>query len=189
MNKTQAIRTVIEATSDEPVIFTTGYSSRIARHVADRPNHFYMTGSMGLAASIGTGIALSSGRRTVVVDGDGALAMNPGCLLTAGTFADLPLFHLVLDDGLYESTGGQSVPSRRVSFSALAEASGYADVWQVDDLTKFQELLRSKLITCRTPTFVHCSLTEREGSGPPPRVEGELAWYQSRFAAHLATQR
>lgn len=90
MNKTAVIRALIEATSTDPIIFTTGYSCRIARNVADRPNHFYMTGSMGLAASIGTGIALSTGRLVVVVDGDGALAMNPGCLLTAGALPTFP---------------------------------------------------------------------------------------------------
>lgn len=189
MNKTAAIRAVIEATFTEPVIFTTGYSSRIARNVKDRANHFYMTGSMGLAASIGTGIALSSGRRVVVIDGDGALAMNPGSLITAGAFAELPLFHIVLDDGLYESTGGQHVPSRRLNFTALAEAAGYADVHHVDDLTKFQELLQEKLTACARPTFVHCELTAREETGPPPRVEAELVQHQLRFAGHLASYR
>ncbi|WP_320068947.1 thiamine pyrophosphate-dependent enzyme [Micromonospora sp. RTGN7] len=189
MNKTAAVRAVIEATSAEPIIFTTGYSSRIAKHLANRPNHFYMTGSMGLAASIGTGIALSSGRRVVVVDGDGALAMNPGCLITAGAFVHLPLFHLVLDDGQYESTGGQEVPSRRVNFTGLAEAAGYSDVWHVDDLNKFRELLHSELPGCATPTFVHCELTERDEPGPPPRIEADLSQHQLGFSGHLASCR
>lgn len=188
MNKTAAIRALIEATSADPIIFTTGYSCRIARNVADRPNHFYMTGSMGLAASIGTGIAMSTGRLVVVVDGDGALTMNPGCLITAGALAHLPLFHLVLDDGRYESTGGQSVPSRRINFTALAEAAGYTDVWHVDDLSKFKELLHSELRTCATPTFVHCELTEQDEAGAPPRIEAELAQHQLRFSGHLAAR-
>ncbi|MEV0730596.1 thiamine pyrophosphate-dependent enzyme [Polymorphospora sp. NPDC050346] len=178
---------MIEATSVEPIIFTTGYSCRIARNVADRPNHFYMTGSMGLAASIGTGIAMSSGRRVVVVDGDGALTMNPGCLLTAGASAHLPILHLVLDDGLYESTGGQSVPSRRINFTALAEAAGYSDVWHVDDLGKLKDLLRSEVARCASPTFVHCELAERDTANPPPRVEADLTQHHLRFSRHLAS--
>ncbi|MEU1885866.1 thiamine pyrophosphate-dependent enzyme [Micromonospora sp. WMMD987] len=189
MNKTAAIRALIEATSADPIIFTTGYSCRIARNVSDRPNHFYMTGSMGLAASIGTGIALSTGRLVVVVDGDGALAMNPGCLLTAGALPHLPLLHLVLDDGRYASTGGQQVPSRRINFTALAEAAGYTGVWHVDDLSKFRELLHSEVRTCTSPTFVHCELTEEDEAGAPPRIDAELAQHQLRFSGHLTSPR
>ncbi|WP_433616719.1 thiamine pyrophosphate-dependent enzyme [Dactylosporangium sp. CA-139114] len=186
MNKTQAIRAAIEAAASEPMIFTTGYSCRIARSIADRPSHFYMTGSMGLAAALGTGIAMA-GRRVVVVDGDGALAMNPGCLLTAGAAPHLPLFHLLLDDGLYESTGGQAVPSRRVNYTALARAAGYGDVWHVDDLDKLTEMLQSEIPRCTSPTFVHCELTDRDESGPPPRIDAELVDHQQRFSQYLAS--
>lgn len=107
MNKVQAVGTVIERTPSRPVLFTTGYTCRIAKHIADRDNHFYMTGSMGLVSSIGVGIALSSGRSTVVVDGDGSLLMNPAGLITAGSMPHLPLLHVVMDDARYASTGGR----------------------------------------------------------------------------------
>jgi thiamine pyrophosphate-dependent acetolactate synthase large subunit-like protein len=69
-----------------------------------------MTGSMGLVASVGTGLALATGLVTVVVDGDGSLLMNPVGLIIAGA-AQVPLLHLVLDDGQYAWTGGQPVPA------------------------------------------------------------------------------
>src|SRR5260363_186197 len=99
MNKTVAIQQIILATTNQPIIFTTGYSCRIAAHLRHRPNHFYMTGSMGLA------VALATGLPTVVVDGDGSLLMNPASLIVAGAIPDLSLLHVVLDDGVYASTG------------------------------------------------------------------------------------
>jgi thiamine pyrophosphate-dependent acetolactate synthase large subunit-like protein len=144
-----------------------------------------MTGSMGLAASIGVGIALSSALPVVVVDGDGSLAMNPGCPLTAGAMPNIPLLHLVLDDGLYESTGGQGVPSQRVDFTALARAAGYREVSRADNLSTFGKLLKKLLEKCSTPTFVHCVLTSREMTEPPPRIETDLYQHHLRFSQHL----
>src|SRR5260363_465781 len=84
MSKSAALQQIILATTNQPIIFTTGYSCRIAAHLRHRPNHFYRTGSMGLAVSIGTGVALATGLPTVVVDGDGSLLMNPASLIVAG---------------------------------------------------------------------------------------------------------
>jgi sulfopyruvate decarboxylase subunit beta len=66
MDKADAISAVIDATPDTPVIFSTGYACRIANSIADRPNYFYMTGSMGLAANIGTGIAAAPSSLTAM---------------------------------------------------------------------------------------------------------------------------
>ncbi|MFY1633683.1 thiamine pyrophosphate-dependent enzyme [Solwaraspora sp. WMMB335] len=184
MNKTDAIATVIRETTDEPVIFTTGYSCRIARSIADRANHFYMTGSMGLAANIGIGVALASRRPVVVVDGDGSLTMNPSCLFTAGALPDLRLVHLVLDDRSYESTGGQAVPSERIRFGALALAAGYRDASQTGDVGGLSELLRAGL-RCAGPTFVHCTIDSIQGMTPPPRIEPDLRWLAMRFTEYV----
>jgi sulfopyruvate decarboxylase subunit beta len=86
---------------------------------------------------------------------------------------------------LYESTGGQDVPSQRVSFTALARAAGYQDVSRADNLSAFGELLEKGLEKCSTPTFVHCSLTSREMTEPPPRVEADLHQHHLRFSQHL----
>ncbi|MGW3123458.1 thiamine pyrophosphate-dependent enzyme [Streptomyces sp. NPDC001107] len=184
MNKKDAISTVIRATSEEPIIFTTGFSCRIARSIADRDNHFYMTGSMGLAADIGIGVALHSRLPVVVVDGDGSLAMNPSCLLTAGSLPDLHLLHLLLDDRSYESTGGQNVPCEHVDFSALAQAAGYAKVEHVDNVGDFEDALTSSL-TCSSPVFIHCALTSPGTTPPPPRIDMELDEVHHRFSSHL----
>lgn len=184
MNKTRAIDEVVRATASEPVIFTTGYSSRIAASIRDRPSHFYMTGSMGLAADIGIGVALSSDQHVVVVDGDGSLLMNPGCLLTAGAMRDLRLVHVVLDDGRYASTGGQEVPRGRVDFGELAAVAGYAVARSVTDPADLRAALTDGL-TRAAPTFIHCSL-EAADEKPPQRIDIALDEMFARFTFHLS---
>ncbi|WP_166677567.1 thiamine pyrophosphate-dependent enzyme [Amycolatopsis arida] len=184
MNKTDAIRAILAATTDEPTVFTTGYASRIACGLDDRPNHFYMTGSMGLASSIGMGIAQQTGRRTVVVDGDGSLLMNPVGLMTAGALDLLPMIHVVLDDGSYASTGGQSVPSGRADLCALAEACGYQRIHDVDGFDELRALVSAEVVSCASPVFIRCALRGPEAP-IPARVAADLGDHAQRFAATL----
>jgi sulfopyruvate decarboxylase subunit beta len=184
MNKTTAIRTVIEATTDHPIIFTTGYCCRIAKAIADRPSHFYMIGSMGLASSIGIGVALATGRTTVVVDGDGSLLMNPVGLITAGAADDLPLVHIVLDDGIYASTGGQRTPSRRTDLGGLAAAAGYPVVWGVDSGEDFAALVRSAIADCSAPVFIRCGLNAPD-EPIAGRIDYDLGLHARRFSDQL----
>jgi sulfopyruvate decarboxylase subunit beta len=184
MNKSEAVRAVIAATHAEPIVFTTGYASRIAYGIADRPSHFYMTGSMGLASSIGTGVAQVTGTTTIVVDGDGALLMNPVGLLLAGAMPELPLVHVVLDDGRYASTGGQEVPSTATDLAALARACGYRDVRLAEDASGLESLLRTEIAACTAPVFVHCVLADPD-EPVTARVGDDLGDHAERFGRHV----
>jgi sulfopyruvate decarboxylase subunit beta len=181
MRKTNAIQIVIDAAGDRPVVFTTGYICRIAKSLADRDRHFYMTGSMGLAADIGIGICLALNRTTVVVDGDGSLAMNPGCLLVAGAIPNLRLIHVVLDDSAYASTGGQSSPTQRLDFCALARSAGYAEACQVFTASALAHCLKARVSQCSGPILVHCSVSAGIAP-PPPRIDLSLAEHARRFS-------
>jgi sulfopyruvate decarboxylase subunit beta len=183
--KTQAITEIVNAARDNPLIFTTGYASRIGASVADRPRHFYMTGSMGLALSVGTGVADVTGRTTVVVDGDGSLLMNPVGLMSAGARSALPLIHVVLDDGQYASTGGQRTPGASVDLSGWARSSGFRFTRKVSNLADFQSVLRSCLETCTSPKFIHCALTGPDAS-PPARIAQRLPDHARRFTQAIA---
>lgn len=184
MNKTAAIQATIQSTTTEPIIFTTGYASRIARGLADRPNHFYMTGSMGLAGDIGAGLAHTSRLPVVVVDGDGGLAMNPGCLLTIGAWPGaLHLIHVALDDGVYDSTGGQAVPTRASSLEALARAAGYPQVSAANTVDQLRQAVTAALRRPE-PAFVHCPLTPTSAS-LPPRITQPLPEIARRLTAHV----
>ncbi|SEM34745.1 thiamine pyrophosphate-dependent enzyme [Streptacidiphilus jiangxiensis] len=186
MNKTAAVQRVIDVFTDEPIVFTTGYSCRIANHIADRANHFYMTGSMGLAASFGIGVALGTGRTAVVVDGDGSLTMNPVGLLVAGSLPELPLIHVVLDDGEYASTGGQRVPSARVDLGSWARDAGYRRSLFAVEADEFEAILRAEAADCRGPVFIHC-LLRGEDDPVPGRISVDLADHALAFASHIAS--
>jgi len=106
------------------VISTCGHISRDLFNFDDREGNFYLVGSMGMAAPVGVGVALADPNRMVVVfDGDGSLTMNTNGMLSVAA-AGARLLHIVLDNGVHGSTGGQ----RTMSFhdpAAAALAFGY----------------------------------------------------------------
>jgi len=116
------------------VVATTGYASRELFAVNDRPNHFYMVGSMGCASSLALGLGFRvRGKRIIVLDGDGALLMRLGSLAANAVYAPPGFVHIVLDNGCHESTGAQPTLSGRVSLGRAALACGYRKVWEGDD--------------------------------------------------------
>ena len=185
MNKTAAIRTIISATETRPIVFTSGSASAIAQDLADLPNHFYLSGPLGLASAVGIGVALETNRTTVVVDGDGSLLMNPVGLLTAGTLTSLRLVHIVLDDGVYAFTGGEAIPSRRADLCALARAAGYRRVFSTAKLEELAALLRSQLVSCSTPVFIRCALIGGDYAAPT-RAVADLEGHARRFYRHIS---
>jgi phosphonopyruvate decarboxylase len=125
---------------DDVVIATTGYSGRELYALGDRACQLYMVGSMGCAASFGLGLALARpDKRIVVIDGDGAALMRLGAFTTLGTERPRNLLHVLLDNGIHESTGGQSTVSRNVDFCAVASACGYPRTLAASDPDELRE--------------------------------------------------
>ncbi len=119
MRRIEAIRRIMAEVTDELVIATTGMISRELYVVRDRPENFYMCGSMGCALPIGIGLAMSAPRRVIVLDGDGAALMSLGSLAVA-KFLRLPnLAHYILDNATYASTGDQPTCSAAVDFALI----------------------------------------------------------------------
>jgi len=122
---------VVAATpeSETVLVASTGYCGRQLYAVQDRANHFYMVGSMGCAASLGLGLSLAlPGKSVIVIDGDGAALMRMGNMATVGACAGDNFYHLLLDNHVHESTGGQATVSGRLDFPAIARACGYRSV-------------------------------------------------------------
>jgi sulfopyruvate decarboxylase subunit beta len=94
-----------------------------------RPNFFYMEHSMGLASSIGLGIALAQpSRKVVVLDGDGSVLMNLGGLTTLARYAPPNLAHLVFDNESLLSVGGfPTATSTGSDLAGIARAAGIPD--------------------------------------------------------------
>jgi len=109
------------------VIASTGFGGRELYAIADRPNHLYMVGSMGCASSLALGLAIARPDLDVIaIDGDGAALMRLGAFATIGRYGPANLRHVLLDNGVHESTGGQATVSPSVDFAAVAAACGYA---------------------------------------------------------------
>ncbi len=127
LKRIEAIRIIAKLlTGDEYLISTTGMPSRELFSVCDRARNFYMQGSMGHAPSIGLGLALSnSDKKVILLDGDGALLMHMGILSSIGHYRPKNLYHVVLDNESYETTGDQDTTSPTTDFKKIAAACGY----------------------------------------------------------------
>ena len=118
---------------DEVCVHSNGFLSRAAFGARDHPASFYMIGSMGLASSIGLGVALARPeRRVVVFDGDGNVLMNLGTLATIAATAPRNLLHVCFDNSAHASTGAQPTITDRVRLDDVARATGYAWVGRVE---------------------------------------------------------
>ncbi|RMB54936.1 phosphonopyruvate decarboxylase [Sphingomonas sp. PP-CE-3A-406] len=136
------------------VIATTGKSGRELFTLADREQHLYQVGSMGGAAGMALGVALNTAKRVVVIDGDGAALMKLGTLATIGAEAPANLIHILLDNGVHDSTGGQATVSASVDFAAVAVACGYGYAASCDDLDGFERAWAEAATTGR-PSMIH----------------------------------
>ncbi len=137
--RAQALERFLALTDDDTaVIATTGKCGRELFTLADREQHLYQVGSMGGASGMALGVALNTHRRVVVLDGDGAALMKLGALATIGAQAPGNLIHILLDNGVHDSTGGQATVSASVDFAGVALACGYAYAASCDDLDGFE---------------------------------------------------
>lgn len=108
------------------VVICNGMIGREVFTVGDQATHLYMIGSMGLALSVGMGLALAQPRRDVVVfDGDGNVLMGMGALATAGALQPPNLWHVIFDNEAHGSTGDQKTVTDRVDLAAIANSCGY----------------------------------------------------------------
>ena len=156
------------------VIATTGYTGRELYALEDRPNQFYMVGSMGCASSFALGVALTRpDRRVVVVDGDGAVLMRMGALAVLGTQKPANLIHIVLDNGSYESTGNQATVSPSVDLCTVARACGYDRVVELNDPEELAQILaeRDRPGYTSALTFIRVPILSGAPEGlPRPKV-------------------
>ncbi|SEG89418.1 phosphonopyruvate decarboxylase [Thermomonospora echinospora] len=160
-------------TDRDALVATTGMISRELFRQRDRPANFYMQGSMGHAGAIGLGLALKSpGRRVVVVDGDGAAIMHLGSLSVIGSTMPPNLVHIILDNAVYESTGGQRTSAARTDFSAVGRACGYRQAHQCSDAAALAAVLDGAAHSAG-PTLIHVKITPDSGT-KPARVATEL---------------
>jgi phosphonopyruvate decarboxylase len=169
----------------EPIVHANGYICRESFAVGDRPQNFYMIGSMGLASAIGLGLALTRPRRPAIVfDGDGNLLMSFGVLAMVGGLGPSNLVHIVFDNEVYGSTGNQASPSRGVRLDRLAAAAGYRSAVAVTAADDVEAAVHAA-IASDGPHFVLAKVTAQEAD--VPRIPYTPAQIRDRFRASLAS--
>ena len=136
-----ALQVVRRLRTDQIVVTTMGTAREWPR-ISDHPlDLHYIPSSMGQSPSIGLGLALAHPEREVIVfTGDGSLLMNLGCLVTLAGSGVANLSLIVLDNGIYEVTGGQKTVGQLagVDFAGLATAAGIRSVAAFDDLIDWE---------------------------------------------------
>ena len=168
MIRREAIETVCNYTKNDIIVSANGFISRDLYSSLKKDTNFYMIGSMGLASSIGLGIALKKKRKRIFIfDGDGNILMNLGSLVTIGSLQPNNLIHLIFDNKIHESTGGQPTFAEKINISKIAKMTNYT-VFSVRTKKTLENVLR-KIPKSKGPILIHVLVTKsKERSG---RVE------------------
>lgn len=135
---------VLIGVREERIVVTTMAAAREWPKLAQHPLDFhYVPSSMGQAPSLGLGLALAKPKsEVIVVNGDGGMLMNLGCLVTIVASGAKNLSLVVLDNGVYDVTGGQQTPASashaKVDFCGLARAAGFVSAARFEKLDAWQ---------------------------------------------------
>ena len=160
LTREQALREIIDHTPVHGSILvgTTGYTGRELFAIDDRDNQLYMVGSMGCASSFALGLSLARPDLEVTaVDGDGAGLMRMGNFATIGSYGQGNLTHVLLDNGVHESTGSQATVSANVDFADIAAACGYGVALDGTGVAVIRELYARKDVD--GARFAHLRIT------------------------------
>ena len=151
-----------------------------------RPQNFYMLGSMGLAVPIALGVAIAQPQRHVVaLEGDGSLLMQLGCLATVAMRAPTNLTIVVWDNGIYQITGGQPTASASAAdLVAIARGAGIAkSAWAADE-EDFERLFAQALKG--GPSLIAARIDDKPGVGTTDRDPVQI---RARFMQGLGIKR
>ena len=144
------------AGTGDVVVATTGYTGRELCALGDRPNQLYLVGAMGCASSFALGLAWAApSRRIIVLDGDGAALMHLGAMATLGHERPANLVHVILDNEMHESTGGQATVTGSADLAAVARACGYPRVVRASTVAELTDALGPRT---RELTLVHAKV-------------------------------
>ena len=180
-------RLVARLKHEEAVIGGIGNTNFDLWSSGHRPQNFYMLGSMGLAIPIALGVALAQPKRHVIaLEGDGSLLMQLGCLATIAALKPANLTMVIMDNGLYQITGGQKTPAAgTANYVALARASGLTKCAWAADEEDFESLIDGALAE-GGPTFIAARIDDQPGIGTTDRDPVQI---RERFMLGLGVRR
>jgi sulfopyruvate decarboxylase subunit beta len=184
MRRLDAMQAIYPELERSIVVTIMGAVAAELQSIGHRPNFFYLQHAMGLASSVGLGIALARPELPVVVlDGDGSLLMNLGGLTTLARYRPKNLVHVVFDNESLLSVGGfPTATSTGSDLAAIAKAAGVPNTATVRDMDSFREAF----MTARKANDLSTIVAKVDAVGPAGYVT-DLSLLENRyqFARHL----
>lgn len=151
MIRSEILKEIAPILRDQLVVCNIGIPSQELHAIDDQPSNFYMLGTMGLASSIGLGLALAQPKPVIAIDGDGSVLTNLGTLPTIANNVADNFILMIIDNGSYGSTGDQpTYAGKKTKLEKVAAACGCENVvtCQGEDTPKvLQAALESKKMT------------------------------------------
>ena len=178
MNRKEAIKVITKYIKDDPIISANGFISRELFNAYEKKSNFYMIGSMGLASSIGLGVSLKNPKKLIYVfDGDGNILMNLGSMTTIGKLKPKNLVHIIFDNQIHESTGGQYTNSKNIDLEKIAQSVNYKTFVAKDK--KELEKTMKKIKFGKGPILLKIKISKSTKIGK--RIDIEPTKIKSRF--------
>ncbi len=175
MKREEALELILNSVDrDAIIVSTTGKTSREIFEIRKKNNQsheqdFLTVGSMGHCSSIALGIALSKPNRQIIcIDGDGAMLMHLGSLTSIVSLNPKNFRHILINNEVHESVGGQSTAAKHVDLSAIVKATGISQIFKANTAIE----LKSKInvfMECDGPSFIEVKVSpgSRENLGRP----------------------
>ena len=178
MQRIDAMRAVYPRLEGCAVVTIMGAVAAELQSIGHRPNFFYLQHAMGLAPSMGLGIALARPHlRVVVFDGDGSVLMNLGGLTTLARYRPRNLVHVVFDNESLLSVGGFPTATATGSdLAAIASAAGIPNTMTARSIDEFKHAFEAVLGTDDLSTIV----AKVQATGPS-RFVTDLGLLENRF--------
>src|SRR5256885_4121498 len=178
MTRLDALQAIYPQLENHVVVTIMGAVAAELQSIGHRSNFFYLQHAMGLASSIGLGIALTRPERQVIVfDGDGSVLMNLGGLTTLARYRPRNLIHVVFDNESLLSVGGFPTATATGSdLAAIAKGAGVPRTATVNDLDGFKKAFSEALAANDLTTLV----AKVEAVGPSGYVT-DLSLLENRY--------
>lgn len=186
MRRIEALEALAPRLVRNPVVVTCAATSRELAHVQDTANQLYLLDSMGLVGSVAAGLALARADRdekVVGIEGDGSLMMNPNVLFTDAALRPRNLLLVLLDNGVFGSTGNLPTYAGAIDIGDVAEALGH-EVRRADDRDGMMRGLE-QLLAVDGPGLLH--VRTEPGNTDVPKLLVDPVDIRTRFAGWLAS--
>ena len=175
MKREKALEIILEGINNNTIIVsTTGKTSREIYEIREKSiqshqRDFLTVGSMGHCSSIALGIALAKPQRKVVcIDGDGSLIMHMGSLATISSLKPNNYYHILLNNAVHDSVGGQETAAKNIDLSAIVKAIEFNKTFLALSINQLKEKIL-KLMSSKGPSFLEVKISpgSRKDLGRP----------------------